>query len=58
MAGPLMLSAISLTSVFLGTVAAVFAEGMRDYRDALEITAGCLLVGGLLLLGSSLPVLI
>jgi len=53
-----MLSAISLTSVFLGTVAAVFAEGMRDYRDALEITAGCLLVGGLLLLGSSLPVLI
>lgn len=53
-----MLSAISLTSVLLGTSAAVIAEGRPDYREALEITAGCLLVGGLLLLGSSLPVLI
>lgn len=53
-----MLSIISLISVTLGASAAVFADGTAAHKDILEIGAGVLLIGGFLLLGSSLPAML
>lgn len=53
-----MWSAISLISIVLGVSTATIAQRQPAYNDFLETSAGVLLIGGLLLLGSSLPVLL
>jgi hypothetical protein len=53
-----MWSTISLLSIILGTSTATIAEHQSDYKDFLETSAGALLIGGLLLLGSSLPAML
>jgi hypothetical protein len=53
-----MWSAISLLSIMLGVSTATIAERQLVHKDFLETSAGALLVGGLLLLGSSLPVML
>jgi hypothetical protein len=53
-----MLSAISLVSVVLGATLASMVERLPLQRETLETGAGALLLGGLLLLGSSLPAML
>ena len=53
-----MWSAIGLISIVLGASTATIAQRHRTYNEYLETSAGVLLIGGLLLLGSSLPVLL
>ncbi len=53
-----MWSAISLMSIALAVSTAMLAENQTNYRAFLETTAGLLLIGGLLLLGSVLPVML
>lgn len=53
-----MWSAISLISIVLGASAATIAKRQPTYNEYLETSAGVLLIGGFLLLGSSLPVLL
>ncbi len=53
-----MLNAVSLISVALGMSGAAIAERRAAYNDILEVGAGMLLIGGLLLLGTSLPVML
>jgi hypothetical protein len=53
-----MWSAISLISIVLGVSTATIAQRHQPYNEYLETSAGVLLIGGLLLLGSSLPVLL
>jgi hypothetical protein len=53
-----MWSAIGLISIVLGVLTATIAERQPAYSDFLETSAGALLIGGLLLLGSLLPVIL
>jgi hypothetical protein len=53
-----MWSAIGLITIVLGVSTATIAKRQPAYKDFLETSAGALLIGGLLLLGLSLPVLL
>jgi hypothetical protein len=53
-----MLGATSLVSVLLGTAAAIAAERCTAYRQAVEIGAGILFIGGVALAGTFLPVIL
>jgi hypothetical protein len=53
-----MLALVSTLSVILGGTTACVAERFPARRDTLETAAGVLLLGGLALIGSGLPVLI
>jgi hypothetical protein len=53
-----MWGAISLLSIALGASTATIAERQPDHKIFLEASAGVLLIGGLLLLGSALPVML
>jgi hypothetical protein len=53
-----MLGAISLISVVLGAAIASVVDRLPLQKDVLETGAGVLLLGGLLLLGSSLPAML
>jgi hypothetical protein len=50
-----MAGALSLIGIVLGAAAAYFADHFPDYIEAIETSAGVLLIGGLALLGSALP---
>ncbi len=50
-----MLAFVSLISVLAGGATACCAERFPAYTEALETVAGVLLIGGLALLGSGLP---
>jgi|SoimicmetaTmtLMB_FD_contig_31_9045144_length_243_multi_1_in_0_out_0_1 hypothetical protein len=51
-----MVSAVSLTSLLLGAALAYTASRVPAHVEVLETISGALLVGGLALLGSALPV--
>lgn len=53
-----MVTIISLISVVLGVSGAMLAECNVSPKDFLEIGAGTCFVGGLMLLGCSLPVIL
>lgn len=53
-----MWGAISLISIVAGASIASIDESESARKDFLETSAGVLLIGGLLLLGSSLPVVL
>jgi hypothetical protein len=53
-----MVAAISVISVVLGAGVAYFADRYPAHVEALETGAGVLLIGGLALLGSGLPVVL
>jgi hypothetical protein len=53
-----MLALVSTISVVLGGTTACLAEHFPAYTRALETAAGVLLIGGLALIGSGLPVLV
>jgi hypothetical protein len=53
-----MLALVSTISVVLGGTTACLAARLPAYTDAMETAAGILLLGGLALIGSGLPVLI
>ena len=53
-----MTGALSLLSVMAGAATAYFAERFPVKAAALETGAGVLLLGGLALLGSALPVIL
>jgi hypothetical protein len=53
-----MLGAVSFISVVLGTAAAVVAERFPAHIEAIETGAGVLLIGGIALAGSFLPVVL
>ena len=53
-----MIAAVSVISVVLGAAVAYVADRYPAHVEALETSAGVLLIGGLALLGSSLPVLL
>jgi hypothetical protein len=53
-----MIGIVSFITIVLGGVTASIAERFPARIEALETCAGVLLVGGLALLGSSLPVLL
>lgn len=51
-----MVGAFSLFSVVMGATLAYMAERYPAYVEMLETSAGALLIGGLALLGSTLPI--
>ena len=51
-----MIAVISLISLALGGVAAVQAERYPTYAQMIETAAGVLLIGGLGLIGTGLPI--
>ena len=53
-----MLGAVSFISVVLGAAAATVAERYPTYIEAIETAAGVLLIGGIALAGSFLPVIL
>jgi hypothetical protein len=53
-----MLGAFSLMSIILGGAAATLADRFAKHAEAIETGAGVLLIGGLALLGSALPVMV
>jgi hypothetical protein len=53
-----MVGALSLIGKLMSTAAAYFAERVSIYREEIETAAGILLIGGLMLLGSALPVIL
>jgi hypothetical protein len=53
-----MLALVSTVSVILGGTTACLAERFPAYMPAMQTVAGILLIGGLALIGSGLPVLI
>ena len=53
-----MLGAFSLMSIVAGTAAAAVADRFAKHAEAIETGAGVLLIGGLALLGSALPVMV
>jgi hypothetical protein len=53
-----MVGAMSLISVVLGAAVAYAADRFPAHVEALEISAGALLIGGLALLGSALPAIL
>jgi hypothetical protein len=50
-----MIGALSLLSVIAGAAVAYYANRFPAHVEALETSAGALLIGGLALLGSALP---
>jgi hypothetical protein len=50
-----MVAALSLIGIVLGAATAYFAERFPAHIEAIETSAGVLLIGGLALLGSALP---
>ncbi len=48
---------VSLISVVFGATIAYVADRFPTHNEALETGAGILLIGGLVLLGSALPVI-
>ena len=53
-----MIAICSLVSLILGGTIAALSERYPAYVEALETTAGALLIGGLGLIGAGLPILI
>lgn len=53
-----MVGAASLMSVVIGAAIAYFADRFPTHGEALETSAGALLIGGLALLGSALPTIL
>lgn len=53
-----MIAICSLVSLVFGTATAIVAERYPDHVEALETLAGVLLIGGLGLIGTGLPVII
>jgi hypothetical protein len=53
-----MIGVLSLLSVIAGTAVAYYADRFPAHVEALETSAGALLIGGLALLGSALPAII
>ena len=53
-----MIAAVSVISVVLGGAIAYAADRFPAHVEALETSAGVLLIGGLALLGSGLPVIL
>jgi putative Mn2+ efflux pump MntP len=53
-----MIGALSLLSVIAGAAVAYYADRFPTHVEALETSAGVLLIGGLALLGSGLPAII
>jgi hypothetical protein len=53
-----MLDIVSLISVTVGAVAAYLGERLPKHAEAIETGAGFLLIGGLSLLGSALPIIL
>jgi hypothetical protein len=53
-----MVAAISVVSVILSVAVAHFADRVPTHIEMLEICAGVLLIGGLGLLGSGLPIIL
>jgi len=53
-----MIAICSLASLMLGTAIAIVAERYPAHVEALETVAGVLLIGGLGLIGTGLPVII
>jgi hypothetical protein len=53
-----MVAAVSVISVMLGAGVAYFANRFPAHIEALETSAGVLLIGGLALMGTGLPVLL
>jgi hypothetical protein len=53
-----MVAAISVISVVLGAAVAYVADRFPAHIEALEMSAGALLIGGLALLGSGLPAIL
>jgi hypothetical protein len=53
-----MLGAVSLISVVVGAAAAAIAERFPAYVETIETAAGVLLIGGIALAGSFLPVVL
>ena len=53
-----MLGAMSLISVLVGGGVAYVADRFPAHVEALETSAGALLIGGLALLGSALPTIL
>jgi putative Mn2+ efflux pump MntP len=53
-----MVGALSLIGTVLGSAAAYFAERFPTHVETIETSAGILLIGGLMLLGSALPAIL
>ncbi|HZL30765.1 MAG TPA: hypothetical protein VFC54_06860 [Pseudolabrys sp.] len=53
-----MIGALSLLSVIAGAAVAYYADRFPVHVEALETSAGALLIGGLALLGSGLPTIL
>jgi len=53
-----MLGVVSFISVVAGAAAAAVAERFPNYIEAVETCAGVLLIGGIALAGSFLPVVL
>jgi hypothetical protein len=53
-----MIGALSLLSVIAGAAVAYCADRFPAHVEALETSAGALLIGGLALLGSALPAIL
>jgi hypothetical protein len=53
-----MIGAAGLLCVLLGAVIAYFAERFPAHVETLETGAGVLLIGGLALAGSALPIML
>jgi hypothetical protein len=53
-----MIGALSLLSVIGGAAVAYYADRFPAHVEALETSAGALLIGGLALLGSALPAIL
>ena len=53
-----MIGALSLLSVIAGASVAYCADRFPAHVEALETSAGALLIGGLALLGSALPTIL
>ena len=53
-----MLAAISVISVVLGASVAYYAQRFPAHVELLETSAGVLLIGGLAIIGSGLPLVL
>jgi len=53
-----VVAAVSVISVMLGATVAYVADRFPAHVEMLETSAGVLLIGGLALLGSGLPVIL
>jgi hypothetical protein len=53
-----MLGIVSLIKMTFGAVAAYVAERLRAHAEMIETCAGFLLIGGLGLIGSALPIVL